>query len=372
MMDDQAPSILIVDDNPDNLKIIGSFLRKEGYAIRLAQSGPSAIESAAAAPPDLILLDVSMPGMDGYETCKRLCSLEGLSHIPIIFITAEKKGTESMLEGFKAGAVDYIEKPVESAVIAARVKLHLNLLQARRTLEQRNRELEEINSWKTRLIGILGHDLRNPISGFLGLTEVMLKDLDSFPKEVIQEYLQELHKAAQNTESILENILSWVSASKQSAAKPVSFPLPPLIQDVFEQLSHGAEQKSIRLIEPPTVEAFVFADMEMTQTIVRNFVSNAIKFTPPGGTIRVELRQEGEFQEIDVIDTGTGIPPEKQKTLFTNNVQSSRGTDGEKGSGLGLLICKELAERQGGSVGVESEPGKGSRFILRLPRAVQS
>jgi len=200
-MDDQAPSILIVDDNPDNLKIIGSFLRKEGYAIRLAQSGPSAIESAA---------------------------------------------------------------------------------------------------------------------------------------------------------------------------KPVSFPFPPFIQDVFEQLSHGAEQKSIRLIEPPTVEAFVFADMEMTQTIVRNFVSNAIKFTPPGGTIRVELRQEGEFQEIDVIDTGTGIPPEKQKTLFTNNVQSSRGTDGEKGSGLGLLICKELAERQGGSVGVESEPGKGSRFILRLPRAVQS
>lgn len=372
MTNSQVPSILIVDDNPDNLKIIGSFLRKEGYTIRLAQSGPKAIESATAAPPDLILLDVSMPGMDGYETCKRLYHIDGLSHIPIIFITAERKGTESMLEGFKAGAVDYIEKPVESAVIAARVKLHLNLLQARRALEQRNRELEEINNWKTKLIGILGHDLRNPISGFLGLTEVMLKDLDSFSKDVIQEYLQELHKAAQNTESILENILYWVSASTQSSAKPVSFPIHPLINEVFEQLSHGAAQKSIRLIEPSISEAFVFADREMTQTIIRNFVANAIKFTPSGGTIRVELRQEKEFQEIDVIDTGIGIPPEKQKNLFTNNVELMRGTEGEKGSGLGLLICKELAERQGGFVGVESELGKGSRFFLRLPTAAQS
>lgn len=100
-------------------------------------------------------------------------------------------------------------------------------------------------------------------------------------------------------------------------------------------------------------------------------MANAIKFSPPGGTIRVELRQEGKFQEISVIDTGRGIPPDKLKTLFTNQIQSERGTDGEKGSGLGLLICKELSERQGGSVGAESEQGKGSRFFFRLPLATQ-
>lgn len=367
---EKTPSILIVDDNPDNLKIIGTFLQKEGYAIRLAQSGGAAIESAALEPPDLILLDVSMPGMDGYETCRRLCAMEGLSSIPIILITAEKKGSESMLEGFKAGAVDYIEKPVESSVIAARVKLHVNLVQARRALEERNRELEEINGWKTRLLSILGHDLRNPIAGFLGLTEVMLKDFDSFTMDVIKEYIRELHKAAMNTEAILENVLSWARLSKQSTAKPVSFSVQQVVLSVFNQLSSLARQKDIRLEWTSSMDAFVYADPEMTETIIRNFVANGIKFTPKGGSVRVELANKDTFLDIRVIDTGVGIEHEKLKNLFTPAIQSGRGTDGERGSGLGLLICRELAEKQGGTLGVESQEGKGSSFFLRLPRSL--
>ncbi|MCA1950352.1 MAG: hybrid sensor histidine kinase/response regulator [Treponema sp.] len=361
-------SVLIVDDNPDTLKIIGTFLQKEGYAIRFAQNGYAATESAVLEPPDLILLDVSMPGIDGYETCRRIRSIEKLAPIPIIFITAEKKGAESMLEGFKAGAVDYIEKPVESTVIAARVQLHISLLQARRELEERNKELEAINDWKTRLLSILGHDLRNPIAGFLGLTEVILKDFDAFPKETLQEYIQELHKAALNTEAILENVLSWARLSKQSIVKPVSFSVHNLIMDVFDQMATLARQKNITLNMPSMEDAFAYADPEMTETIIRNFIANGIKFTPKGGTIQVNWTDQGALLEISVIDTGIGMNLEKHQCLFTTKIQSERGTEGEKGSGLGLIICKELAEKMGGSVGAESTEGKGSRFWLRLPK----
>lgn len=364
MLDDRPSSILVVDDNPDNIKIIGTFLRKEGYAIRVATSGAAAIESAKLMPPDLILMDVSMPVMDGYQTCRILHSIDSLAHIPILFITAEKKDTESSLEGFNAGGVDYIEKPVESVVIAARVRLHLGLLKARRSLEERNRELEEINGWKTRMLSILGHDLRNPISGVRSLTEILVHDFDDLDEPTRREYLLELHKAARNTEAILENILTWVAASRQDTATPTTFSLNCLMTELAEQLQSMATAKGISLDAPGASEVFVYADIEMTRTILRNLVSNAIKFTPQGGTVRIECRVDSRSMspEILVSDTGAGMPPEILPKLFTKDLKSTWGTAGEKGSGLGLLICHELAERQGCSLWAESVVGQGSIF----------
>jgi two-component system sensor histidine kinase/response regulator len=368
MVGSQAPSILIVDDNPDNIRIIGTFLQKEGYSIRVAMSGPAAIESASMTPPDLILMDVSMPGMDGYETCRALSSLESLAQIPILFITAEKKGTESMLEGFKAGGVDYIEKPVESAIIAARVRLHLSLLQARKRLEERNRELEEMDEWRTRLLSILGHDLRNPISGFRGLTEILVQDLDGLDHASLREYMVELHKSAKNTEALLENILTWASVSKRNEASLTSFALHPLLAEVDEQFHGMAAAKDIRLDISHSSEVLVYADIDMTRTILRNLVSNAIKFTPFGGTVRLESRLDPKTMapEIEVSDTGPGMPPEILSRLFAKDLKSTRGTAGEKGSGLGLLICHELAERQHCSLWAESVVGQGSRFHMQF------
>lgn len=364
MLDDSAPSILVVDDNPDNIRIIGTFLRKDGYAIRVATSGATAIESAKLLPPDLILMDVSMPVMDGYETCRILHSIDALAHIPILFITAEKKDTQSSLEGFKAGGVDYIEKPVENVVLAARVRLHLGLLQARRSLEERNRELEKINGWNTRMLSILGHDLRNPISGFRGLTEILVHDLDDLDAPSLREYLLELHKAARNTEAILESILAWAAASRQDAADPATISLDSLMTELVEQIESMAMAKEIHLEAPGASDISVYADLEMTRTILRNIVSNAIKFTPQGGTVRIEYRTDSKTMapEILVRDTGPGMPPEILSKLFTKEQKSTWGTAGEKGSGLGLLICHELAEKQGCSLWAESVVGKGSVF----------
>ncbi|HUW70320.1 MAG TPA: hybrid sensor histidine kinase/response regulator [bacterium] len=368
MVGSQEPSILIVDDSPDNIKIIGTFLQKEGYSIRAAMSGPAAIESASMTPPDLILMDVSMPGMNGYETCRTLSALDTLAQIPILFITAEKKGMEAMLEGFKAGGVDYIEKPVESAIIAARVRLHLSLLQARKRLEERNRELEEIDEWKTRLLSILGHDLRNPISGFRGLTEILVQDLDGLDHASLREYIVVLHRAAENTEALLENILTWASVSKRNEASLTSFALHPLLAEVDEQLHEMATAKDIRLDVSHPSEVLVYADIDMTRTMLRNLVSNAIKFTPLGGTVRLESRLNPKTMapEIEVSDTGLGMPPEKLSRLFAKDLKSTWGTAGEKGSGLGLLICHELAEQQGCSLWAESVVGQGSRFHMQF------
>jgi signal transduction histidine kinase len=361
-----------VDDNPNNLTVIGTFLKKEGYDVRLAQSGRAALESANASTPDLIILDVSMPGMDGYETCTLLRQNPALHLVPILFLTAERKGTDSLLEGFRVGASDYIEKPVESAVIAARVRLHLDLHRSRRELERRNQELSALNDWKTRLIGILGHDLRNPISGFCGLTEIMLQIFDDYSRETLKDHVQELHRTAVNTSAILENILAWASASEGRAAKVEAITVTTLLDELCPLFEASVGTKGIHLDITAVPPLLVLADSDMTNTILRNFVTNAVKFTGPGGTISIEVREDQEAAELRVVDTGMGIAPDRLPRLFSRDMGSTRGTAGEKGSGLGLLICRELAERQGGSVGAESELGRGSVFFLRLPKAGRS
>jgi len=240
---------------------------------------------------------------------------------------------------------------------------------ADKTIIQRNNELTKINLDKDRFISILGHDLRNPFNNILGLSEILTDEIESLDKNQIQDITKNINKSAKITNKLLEDILLW-SRSQQGKVqyKPQILSFADISMDAIEVLRPVAETKNIRIINNVKGEVNVFADIDMLRTVLRNLVSNAIKFTNKGGEIIINADQGESDVEISVSDNGIGIPPESLSKLFDiSEILTTQGTESEKGTGLGLLMCKDFVEKHGGKIWVESEVGKGSEFKFTLP-----
>ena len=240
-----------------------------------------------------------------------------------------------------------------------------------RDLKKNEQALIEANNTKDKFFSIIAHDLKNPFSTLLGFSGLLSQDYDKFDDSTKKEVIKDIHQSSEHMYDLLENLLSWsIMQTDGMECKAQSINLSMLADESIALLRAGAEDKGIRLVLTIDEGVRVSADVNMISTVVRNLLSNAIKFTGEGGEVEISSKRKGNFQEIIVSDTGVGISTEDLKKLFRLDVKYTRyGTRKEGGTGLGLLLCKEFVEKNGGTIGAESEPGKGSRFIFTLPVA---
>jgi signal transduction histidine kinase len=239
-------------------------------------------------------------------------------------------------------------------------------------VEQRTGKLIEIVSTNGKFLAIIAHDLRSPFSSIIGILELLKMSLKEFDKAEVEEYVDIVYKSANNTLVLLDNLLVWaVSQNKEKNFKPVKINLYELLREEIENLRTLAEQKQITINQSIGSEVNVTADLQMVKTILRNLISNAIKYSNSNGEISIDAQEDNQFVEVAIEDNGTGISSEIRKKLFKiDTLQSTPGTNNEQGTGLGLLLCKEFVELHGGSIRVESEAGKGSRFSFTLPHYI--
>jgi len=364
-----VPNILIVDDVPANLKVLGDILKGEGYKVRPVPNGTMALQVIEKERADLILLDIMMPEMDGFEVCRRLKENQKFCDIPIIFISA-LNDTKDIVNALNSGGVDYITKPFHSEEVIARVKTHLTIHRQSKELREQSKELRELIATKDKFFSIIAHDLRGPLGGFMSLTELMAEESEIFTPDQQKEMNIDLYHSARNIFNLLENLLEWSKMQQgQTLFQPQSVDLKKQMDVCLTPLKSAIQEKAIQIIVDISDYQYVFADTNMLQSVIRNLVSNAVKFTPRGGIVNVSAGlNENNTSVIVVKDTGIGMNNTLRANLFKLSSNVSRpGTEGEQSTGLGLLLCKEFVEKHNGEIWVESEEGKGSSFYFTLP-----
>ncbi|OQY28831.1 MAG: hypothetical protein B6244_05955 [Candidatus Cloacimonetes bacterium 4572_55] len=360
-------TILIVDDNPTYLDLLFNYLSNVGFRILLAQNGESALEQALEEKPNLILLDVIMPEMDGLKTCRLLKSSLKVRDIPVIFMSALGDSVDKV-NGFEAGAVDYIAKPIYNEEMLARITAHL-------IISKQRRKLIELNASKDSLLTIISHDMRNAFTSLLGYAEFLSESTIEFTPEESQQIATGLNDAIKKTYKLLGNLLDWAKLQRgEMIYHPQRIDLNEMVSTTVDFLWANANKKNIRVIFDVNPECRAYADQNMINTTLRNLVTNAIKFTDDGGLVEVRAHNshiDGEnCMEITVKDNGVGISVKRLGLLFRideNNKIKTEGTDGEAGTGLGLILCKELIEKNRGHIWAESNEGMGSTFHFTLP-----
>ncbi len=362
---DKNSKILIVDDIPKNIQVVAKNLQKAGYDISYAQNGKRALSLCESENFDLILLDIMMPDMDGFEVCSRLKQKEKFQDLPVIFLTA-KTDSDCITRAFEAGGVDYISKPFKTAELMARVKNHL-------TLQEQKKQLKQLIATKDRFFSIISHDLKSPFTGMLGFSELLLEESEKSESQEFQHYYKLIYQSAKQGYDLLVNLLEWARTQTNSVPyRPQKLCLTDVIYDTIHLLESLAKEKNIT-IKYDAKDMYAFADSNMLKTIMRNLINNAIKFTGKNGEIRIETSQDQKHTTISVIDNGVGVSKDMQDYLFRiDKKTSTKGTNKETGTGLGLIICKEFVDQHGGTISVGSEAGKGSRFSFTLPHQDKS
>lgn len=350
--------ILVVDDSPDNVFLIQTILEEEGYTITTAEDGPTALAEVEKSPPHLVLLDVMMPGMDGFEVTQRLRQNAKLPFIPILLITAYDQ--PSVAKGLDTGADDFIRKPVEVEELLARVR---SLLRLKHSVDER----DEIARQREDFVSRLTHDLRTPLVAadrmLVLLSQGALGELSPSIQEAIVTMIRSNQNLLQMVNTLLE-VYRFEAGRKTLAFFPVD--LQELLQEVVKELSPLAQDKGVALQvqQQPISSVKVSGDRLELHRLFTNLIGNALKFTDKGSvTVRLSTSADSYLQ-VDVIDTGSGISSEDQATLFQRFRQ---GSHKRSGSGLGLYLSRRIVEAHQGSLQVESELGKGSTFSVSLP-----
>ena len=348
-------TILIVDDTPANLGVLVETLGAAGYQLMVAEDGEEALAQTEQTQPDLILLDVMMPGIDGFETCRRLKARPQTRDVPVLFMTALNEKADK-LTAFSAGGVDYITKPIEQEEAMARVRTHL-------TLRGLRRKLQEQLAVKERFMRIAGHDLRNPLCLILMAAEIARRR----PAEAAG-YLENISESAGQMRRIIDTFLELRGGGTTLPAQG-RVDLGLLAGAVARQHELVAERKRITLATELSERLpLARGDAALAYQAFMNFTSNALKFTPPGGRVTISTRALDDRIREEVQDNGPGIPPAERGQLFVEHARlSPRPTDGEESNGVGLAIVKHLVEAQSGKVGADFPAEGGSIFWFELP-----
>jgi len=362
--------ILIVDDIPDNIQLLSHILNEQNFDISFSTSGKQALATIIFNPPNLILLDIAMPEMDGFQVCTELKKNPITAGIPIIFLTA-KTQPEDIVKGFELGAVDYITKPFNTAELISRVNTHLNLKKAQDIIKQQNKELEELNATKDKFFSIIAHDLKNPFHTLIGFSELILDNYANYDSEKIKKFVAMMHDTSKQGHNLLENLLQWSrNQTGRIEWEPIVVDLQLLVTYTFNQLKSNAIKKQISLINEIPDKTYLRADTNMLSTVLRNLISNALKFSPVNTKIEVSSIDNEDDVQISIKDYGVGISAQNLERLFRiDESYTTLGTEKEKGTGLGLLLCKEFIEKHGGKITVKSKENEGSSFIFSIPKA---
>jgi len=366
--------ILIVDDLPENLQVLAAHLTGQGYEVLAAAGGARALALVRNRRPDLILLDIMMPEIDGFQVCQELKQDVESAEIPIIFITA-RADTSDVLQGFQLGAVDYITKPFKAAELLARVRTHLELKAARDLLRTYNKQLERISSHlrrlnedKNRFLGIVSHDIRGAFGNVISVSRMLTLGSGVDEKEA-SELLTDIGIEAEHMTSLAENLLNIDAIERNEVKLRKERVEPPALLD-FAMQAHQLAARSRKVsFSVKCDDAAICGDLTACRQIVSNLVSNAVKFSPPGSEIRMEAQfATPDAVVLSVCDQGAGISEEDQKKLFSPFTKLSRSKNSNEHSvGLGLSIVKLMAENMGGSVRCLSRLGEGATFTVTLP-----
>ena len=361
--------ILIVDDVMSNVLLLKVLLTNEKVAIATASNGRQALEQVEKENPDLVLLDVMMPDMSGFEVAQHLKSNPNTADIPIIFLTA-LNSTADIVKGFQVGANDFISKPFNKEELIIRVTHQISLVAAKRLILSKTEELQRTIAGRDKLYSVIAHDLRSPMGSIKMVLNMLILNLPS--EKIGAEMYELLTMANQTTEdvfSLLDNLLKWTKS--QIGKLNVVYQDVDLVEvtdGVIEIFSMVASLKKIRIREMKPEKMMVNADIDMLKTVVRNLLSNAIKFSKENSEVLVKMEEVDGMAVVSVQDYGCGISEEGQKKLLhTDTHFSTFGTNNEEGSGLGLLLCKDFVVKNGGKLWFTSKEGEGSIFSFSIP-----
>lgn len=358
--------ILIIDDTLANLQILVSMLDQQGYYVRPVNSGPFGLRAAQSAHPDLILLDIKMPKMDGFEVCRQLKADEETRDIPIIFISALGE-TSDKVKAFQVGGVDYITKPFQLEEVLARVQTHLEIQRLRRLDQERIEEQTQLIGELDAYAHTVAHDLKNPlatIGGFAALLETGYGD--DFPAEQRQSFAETIIRSVGHMSDIIEALLLLADVRQQDEIVMDVVDMGMVVHEAMARLYVVIQEAEAEIISPDIwPEALGY--MPWVAEIWANYISNAIKYG--GRPCRIEVGADQPDEDTIrfwVQDNGRGLMPEEQAKLFIPFTRLAE-TAGIQGHGLGLSIVQRIAEKLAGTVGVDSTPGEGSRFFFTLP-----
>ena len=361
--------ILIVDDVMSNVLLLKVLLTNEKFAIATASNGRQALEQVEKENPDLVLLDVMMPDMSGFEVAQHLKSNPNTADIPIIFLTA-LNSTADIVKGFQVGANDFISKPFNKEELIIRVTHQISLVAAKRLILSKTEELQRTIAGRDKLYSVIAHDLRSPMGSIKMVLNMLILNLPS--EKIGAEMYELLTMANQTTEdvfSLLDNLLKWTKS--QIGKLNVVYQDVDLVEvtdGVIEIFSMVASLKKIRIHEMKPEKMMVNADIDMLKTVVRNLLSNAIKFSKENSEVLVKMEEVDGMAVVSVQDYGCGISEEGQKKLLHTDTRfSTFGTNNEEGSGLGLLLCKDFVVKNGGKLWFTSKEGEGSIFSFSIP-----
>lgn len=363
--------ILIVDDMISDVLLLKTLLKTENYQIIAANDGIQALKKVADEHPDLILLDIIIPGFSGFEVSKQLRSSPEYHDIPIIFLTA-LNNHEDIVEDLELVANDFITKPFNKDELKIRVKHQISLIAAKRIILKQTEELRAIIIGRDKLYSVIAHDLRGPLGSIKMILNLMQSSID---KQIIgDDMFDMLRMANMTTEEIfalLDNLLKWTKSQLgllNVASQNID--IADLVQDGIDISLTSAELKQIRIEFNPKESCMVTMDTDMIKTVLRNLISNAIKFSHKGSSIIINIdKSDDRLATVSIKDHGCGIKEEdKNKLLATETHFSTFGTNNEEGAGLGLLLCVDFIHKNGGTLWFDSAEGKGSTFYFTIPK----
>ena len=368
-MDKTGHRVLIVDDERWNLEVLEAHLQGTGYVITRAAGGEDALKAVADAPPDIVLLDIMMPGMDGLEVCRRLKGDEKTRFLPVVMVTSLDQ-REDRLAAIEAGADDFITKPVDKAELLARTKSLLRLKSLHDELEERYREVVETQILKENLMQMLVHDFKNPLTGIMGYLELIGDQTTTGNCEGCAQYALNSRYLARKMSSMVNDLLDLSRLEKDM--------LPLRIEDVYlrdvfddnmREFAHGLSDKGIRASLAQDVEkVHVNADRTLITRVVGNMLANAIRHSPEKGGILCRIGAGGGTASFSISDEGPGIPEGAIGMVFEKFYQvEAKASDMRSGAGLGLAFCELVVKAHGGHIKVANNPGRGCTFTITLP-----
>jgi len=379
MTADKPINFLLVDDLEENLVALEALLQREGLTCLKARSGEQALELLLVHDVALALLDVQMPDMNGYELAEFMRGNTRTSHVPIIFVTAGVADAQRRFRGYEAGAVDFIQKPVEADVLRSKAAVFFDLYRQRQQIEAQRDELElaaqalrRADRHKDSFLAVLAHELRNPVAALSGGLHLLGKDL---APERATDIRIRMDRMLTHLSHLVDDLLdvSRVSQGKISLRKS-RIELTEILHSAIEASQHNLDAgKHQFVVEMPAEPIWLDADLTRLSQVVSNLLNNAAKYTPEGGTVTLTAVSDGAMAEIRVSDTGVGIPPEMQSRIFEIFAQvEDHLTKAQGGLGIGLALAKQLVSLHGGTLGVASAgQDQGSVFTVRVPIAVE-
>ena len=360
--------ILIVDDVMSNVLLLKILLTNEKFQVCTANCGNACIEQARKEHPDLILLDVMMPDINGFDTAVIMKKDDELKDIPIIFLTALNT-PQDLVKGFQVGASDFLTTPFNKEELIMRVMQQISLVAAKRIIEKQNKELKATLNNRDKMYSVIAHDLRSPMASIRMVLNLVVQSTsaDSVGPELYT-LLDQANRESEEVHDLLDNLLKWTkSQTGRLNVVLQDLDLNDIIPGVVEIFEMIAQTKHITLdLQKTEAPLKVHADNDMLKTVLRNFMSNAIKFSPENSTIQILMANEGDFARVSVKDQGVGIAADRLDTIFHKG-ETTYGTGGEEGSGLGLQLCQDFARKNGGDCYVESVEGQGSTFSFTVP-----